>query len=115
MSSTYAVTIKYIKQGETKEEGELRDIYLRLVACHHGAIGPLTFEADSLGRCHLHGQFQARKGIRYTLFKEPYTHIYITLLKTAEDQYQWTDYMFKTQTASVAQYLKDVKSEYMFL
>lgn len=115
MSTTYAVTIKYIKQGELGTEEQLRETYLGLVAKHNGILGPLTFEEDSLGRLHLHGQFNARKGIKYSLFKVPYMHIYIKPLPTAEDQANWIDYIHKTERAELNKYLNAIKTEYLFV
>jgi hypothetical protein len=112
--STYAVTIKYIKQGELATEEQLRNIYLNLVYRHSAEMSEVVFETDSLGRLHLHSSFKARKNIKYSLFKVPYVHIYIVPLPTPEDIYNWNQYIHKEEKVAISDYLRDVKDEYMF-
>lgn len=114
MSTTYAITIKVIKQGFYATESQLLRHYQYVVALYHGTEAPVYYEKDSLGRFHLHSQFFARKGIKYSLARIPYTHIYIVPLRTAEDQYNWVKYCQKEE-ADEALKLEDFRDNYMFI
>lgn len=112
--STYAITIKVIKQGFYATEEQLLKHYEYVVALYHGAAAPVYYEKDSLGRSHLHSQFSARKGIKYSLARIPFTHIYIVPLRTAEDQYQWVQYCQKEEVTEAVK-LDDFRDNYMFV
>lgn len=114
MSTTYAITIKVIKQGFYATEEQLLKHYEYVVALYHGTESVVYYEEDSLGRKHLHSQFFARKGIRYTLARIPFVHIYIVPLRTAEDQYNWIQYCQKDD-GDIAVLLEDIKDKYMFV
>lgn len=91
----YAVTIKNIKHKYFASENECIVQMKNLEKLHKAKIHDFTFELDSLGRNHIHAIMQARKGIRYNLYRKPYWHIDIKRLETPNDCYRWMAYMHK--------------------
>lgn len=109
---SYAITIKVIKRDTESNEQDLK-FYFDIVTKRHAATEIFyVYERDSKNRLHLHGEFIARKGIRYNLVKIPYVHIHITPLPTYEDECQWYDYCHKED---VKDFVKRCVSEYMFV
>lgn len=94
-TSYYGFTIKCIKANSPAGQEETRDVMKELIARHHAILVSYEYEKDSIDRCHIHGTFMARKGIRLTLYTKKLWHIHIDYLPTQDDVQNWTRYIHK--------------------
>lgn len=109
----YSVTVKNIKKGYFASQTEVLTQLIQLELKHKGKVHDFTFELDSLGRNHIHAVMEARKGIRYNLYKNHYWHFDIKRLDTYIDLVRWVSYMHKEDEESISEYFTN--GEYHFL
>lgn len=109
----YAFTIKNIKKDTFISESEVIRVMTLMEACHKGSIHDFTLEKDSLQRFHAHGIMEARKHLKYTLFKRPYWHIYITPLNSCEDVRQYSKYIHKDDTQKIVDYFTNGENHFI--
>lgn len=109
----YSFTIKYIKKGIKATIPFLEQIMYSMLARYKAEYCTHSVELDSKERNHIHGVMIARKGLRYTNFKYPYTHIYIRRIESYADLVNWCDYIEKDEVQSLIDYFTNGENHFV--
>lgn len=103
-SAYYAITIKCIKHLYFASREDCIKVLKELERKHKGDVLCFTFEKDSMLRYHIHGIMEARKSLKYTLYRKPFWSIDIQRLLKWSDFENWKAYIEKDQNISVEKY-----------